>query len=129
MPFVTISITPGFSAAQKKQLMQRSSDAVEQSIGAPLASIRVLLHELQDGCYLNAGEFNTQGLMFVVEFIAGRTVAQKAALIDALSRAGTETTGIPETEVRARLTTFPTAAMAMPGGLSAAATGREHSRS
>src|SRR3546814_10598147 len=58
----------------------RSSDAVEQSIGAPLASIRVLLHELQDGCYLNAGEFNTQGLMFVVEFIAGRTVEQKAAL-------------------------------------------------
>src|SRR3546814_14662152 len=102
MPFVTISITPGFSAAQKKQLMQRSSDAVEQSIGAPLASIRVLLHELQDGCYLNAGEFNTQGLMFVVEFIAGRTVEQKAALIAALSRAGTETPGIPETEVRAR---------------------------
>src|SRR3546814_3981064 len=98
--FVTISITPGFSAAQKKQLMQRSSDAVEQSIGAPLASIRVLLHELQDGCYLNAGEFNTPGLMFVVDFIAGRTVEQQAALIAALSRDGTELTGIPETEVR-----------------------------
>ncbi|HEY9573788.1 MAG TPA: tautomerase family protein [Pusillimonas sp.] len=124
MPFVTISITPGFSAAQKKQLMQRSSDAVEQSIGAPLASIRVLLHELQDGCYLNAGEFNTQGLMFVVEFIAGRTVEQKAALIAALSRAGTETTGIPETEVRARLIDFPKADMGMAGGLSAAASGR-----
>src|SRR3546814_20061186 len=125
MPIVTISITPGFSAAQKKQLMQRSSDAVEQSIGAPLASIRVLLHELQDGCYLNAGEFNTQGLMFVVEFIAGRTVEQKAALIAALSRAGTETTGIPETEVRARLIHFPKADKGMAGGLSARASGPE----
>src|SRR3546814_1568609 len=37
------------------------------------ASVRVLLHELQDGCYLNAGQFDTEGLMFVVEFIAGRS--------------------------------------------------------
>ncbi|UYO94912.1 tautomerase family protein [Pollutimonas sp. M17] len=124
MPYVTISITPGFSAAQKKQLMQRTSDAVVQSIGAPVASIRILLHELQEGCYLNAGQFDTQGLMFLVEFIAGRTVEQKAALIAALSRAGSETTGIPESEVRARLIDFPKHDMGMAGGVSAAAQGR-----
>ena len=124
MPYVTISITPGFSAAQKKQLMQRTSDAVVQSIGAPVASVRVLLHELQDGCYLNAGQFDTQGLMFVVEFIAGRTVEQKAALIAALSRAGSQTTGISESEVRTRIIDFPKHDMGMAGGISAAAAGR-----
>ncbi|HWK71971.1 MAG TPA: tautomerase family protein [Burkholderiaceae bacterium] len=61
MPYVTISITPGFSAAQKKQLMQRTSDAVVQSIGAPVASIRILLHELQEGCYLNAASSIRRG--------------------------------------------------------------------
>ncbi|MGB3290337.1 MAG: tautomerase family protein [Burkholderiaceae bacterium] len=124
MPYVTISITPGFSADQKKQLMQRTSDAVVQSIGAPLANVRVLLHELQTGCYLNGGKFDTAGLMFLVEFIAGRTVEQKAALIAALSRAGLETTGIPESELRVRLIDFPKTDMGMAGGVSAAAAGR-----
>ena len=55
MPYVTISATKGLSADQKKQLLEGSSDAVVQSIGAPLASVRVLLHELADGNYLNGG--------------------------------------------------------------------------
>lgn len=124
MPYVTISATEGLSAEKKKQLLERSSDAVVQSIGAPLASVRVMLHELPDGHYLNAGQFNTPGLMFVVDFIEGRTEEQRNALIAALSKTGTETTGIPESEVRVRLLDFPKANMGMAGGISAKAMGR-----
>ncbi|MCC2597674.1 tautomerase family protein [Pusillimonas sp. MFBS29] len=124
MPYITISATEGLSAEQKKQLLQRSSDAVEQSIGAPLASIRVMLHELQHGQYLNAGQFNTPGLMFVVDFIEGRTEEQKTALIAALSKTGSEVSGISESEVRVRLVDFPKGNMGMAGGVSAKAMGR-----
>nr|5UNQ_A Chain A, Putative tautomerase [Pusillimonas sp. T7-7]5UNQ_C Chain C, Putative tautomerase [Pusillimonas sp. T7-7]5UNQ_D Chain D, Putative tautomerase [Pusillimonas sp. T7-7]5UNQ_E Chain E, Putative tautomerase [Pusillimonas sp. T7-7]5UNQ_F Chain F, Putative tautomerase [Pusillimonas sp. T7-7] len=123
-PYVTISATEGLSAEKKKQLLERSSDAVVQSIGAPLASVRVMLHELPGGHYLNAGQFNTPGLMFVVDFIEGRTEEQRNALIAALSKTGTETTGIPESEVRVRLLDFPKANMGMAGGISAKAMGR-----
>ena len=124
MPFVTISATEGLAAEKKKELLERSSDAVVQSIGAPLASVRVMLHELAQGHYLNAGQFNTAGLMFEVDFIEGRTEEQKNALIAALSKVGFEVTGIPESEVRVRLVDFPKTNMGMAGGVSAKALGR-----
>ncbi|HUG59325.1 MAG TPA: tautomerase family protein [Candidimonas sp.] len=124
MPYVTISATKGLSADQKKQLLEGASNAVVQSIGAPLASVRVMLHELADGHYLNAGQFNTPGVMFVVELIEGRTEALKAALIAALSRVGLDSTGIPENEVRVRIIDFPKTDMGMAGGVSAQALGR-----
>ncbi len=124
MPYVTISASQHFSAGQKKQLLQGASDAVVQSIGAPLASVRVMLHDLPETHYLNAGQFGTDAVMFVVDFIEGRTEEQKAALIAALSRAGSEATGLSEDEVRVRLVDFPKTNMGVAGGISAKAKGR-----
>jgi 4-oxalocrotonate tautomerase len=124
MPYVTITATDGFSDQQKKQLLQRSSDAVVQSIGAPLSSVRVLLHTIPASHYLNAGEFNTPGLMFVVDFIEGRSEAQKDALIAALSKVGADATDLPESEIRVRMVDFPKSNMGMAGGVSARAMGR-----
>ncbi|HWL30234.1 MAG TPA: tautomerase family protein [Burkholderiaceae bacterium] len=124
MPYVSIYATQGISTEQKKELLQRSSDAVVDAIGAPLASVRVMLHELQEGHYLNAGQFDTPGVMFQVEFIEGRTDDQKESLIGALSRVGKQVTGIPENEVRVRLIDFPKSNMGMAGGVSARAMGR-----
>ncbi len=124
MPYVTISATEGLSDDQKRQLLERASDAVVQSIGAPQASVRVMLHELADGHYLNAGKFNTPCLMFVVELIEGRNEEQKAALIFALHRAGAETTGVAESEVRVRVIDFPKSDMGVAGGATAKAMGR-----
>ncbi|PLC52178.1 tautomerase [Pollutimonas nitritireducens] len=124
MPYVTISASKGLSAEQTRQLLLRASESVVQSIGAPLSSVRVMLHELGDGHYLNAGQFDTQALMFVVELIEGRSDELKEALIASLSRAGAETTGIPEDQVRVRLIDFPKSNMGMAGGVSARAMGR-----
>jgi 4-oxalocrotonate tautomerase family enzyme len=124
MPYVTITSSPGLSAEQKKTLLRQSSDAVVTSIGAPVAAVRVMLNELPDGHYLNAGQFDTRALMFQVDLITGRTEQQKAALVGALSRAGTDATGVPEDEVRVRVVDYPSANMGMAGGITAKQAGR-----
>ncbi|MYN11602.1 tautomerase [Pusillimonas sp. TS35] len=124
MPYVTISASQHLPVDVKKQLLQRASDAVVESIGAPLSSVRVMFHNLPEEAYLNAGKFGTDACMFEVDLIEGRTEAQKDALIAALSRAGSDVTGLPETEVRVRLTDFPKSNMGIAGGISARAAGR-----
>ncbi len=121
MPYVTISATQGLSAGQKKQLLEGASDAVVQSTGASLASVRVMLHELADGHYLNAGRFGTPSLMFVVELVEGRSEEQKAALILSLHKVGVQAGSVPENEIRVRLIDFPKSNMGMAGGVSAKA--------
>lgn len=124
MPYVTITSSPGLSTEQKKNLLRHSSDAVVQSIGAPLPSVRIMLNELPDGHYLNGGSFDTRALMFEVDFIIGRTDDQKAALVAALSQAGSSVTGVPESEVRVRVVDFPKTNMGMAGGVTADRLGR-----
>jgi 4-oxalocrotonate tautomerase family enzyme len=124
MPYVTISLTKGFAPETRKQLMEKASDAVVQSIGAPLSAVRVMLHELEEGHYLNSGQFGTQGLMFQVDLIEGRTNELKEALINQLSRVGADVTGIDFDQVRVRLVDYPKINMGMAGGKSALASGR-----
>lgn len=124
MPYVIISASQGLSADKKKQLLQSASDAVVESIGAPLANVRIMLHELGDGHYLNAGQFDTQALMYQVDFIEGRTDEQKSALIAALSRSGNAVTGMSESEIRVRVVDYPKGNMGMAGGVSARQAGR-----
>lgn len=124
MPYVNISLSTGFPVETRKQLMQAASDAVVESIGAPLSSVRVMLSELGADSYLNAGQFGDKALMFQVELIEGRTNELKEALIARLSRVGADVTGIDFDQVRVRLVDFPKVNMGMAGGKSALAMGR-----
>ncbi len=124
MPYITITASPTFSPVQKKALLQGASDALERSIKAPLASIRVLLEDLPDGYYLNAGKFDTQALMYTVELIEGRSNELKGSLIAELSKSGAEATGMPEEEIRVRVVDYPKANMGLGGGVSALQAGR-----
>ncbi|TAL91552.1 MAG: tautomerase [Candidimonas sp.] len=124
MPYVTITATQGLSSDQKKQLLERSSKAVVDSIGAPQASVRVMLHELPREHYLDAGQFGAATVMYQVEFIVGRTEELKSALIASLSKTAGEVTGIPERDIRVRLIDFPKENMGMAGGVSAKKMGR-----
>lgn len=124
MPYVNISLSTGFPVETRKQLMQAASDAVVESIGAPLSSVRVMLSELDADSYLNAGQFGDKALMFQVELIEGRTNELKEALIARLSRVGADVTGIDFDQVRVRLVDFPKVNMGMAGGKSALAMGR-----
>lgn len=46
MPFIEITLIEGRSSEAKRALMQRVTDAVEETIGAPRAAIRVVLREV-----------------------------------------------------------------------------------
>jgi 4-oxalocrotonate tautomerase len=46
MPFVEITLIEGRSSEAKRALMSKVTDAVEEAIGAPRASIRVVLREV-----------------------------------------------------------------------------------
>jgi len=120
VPYVTISTTPGLSAEKKAELMQRCSDAVVESIGASLKSVRVLLSELAEDAYLHGGQPGTSGIMIVVDLIEGRSQAQKDALIAMLSRAAAEVSGLSEEHhVRVRLVDVPRGNMGLANGLTA----------
>lgn len=122
MPYVTITTTHGLPAEKKTELMQRCSDAVVESIGAPLSSVRVLLQELAEDAFLCAGQFGTAAVLIEVDLIEGRTQPQKDALVAMLSRAAAESTGLSEEHhVRVRLVDFPKGDMGMANGLTALA--------
>ena len=122
MPDVTIAITPGLSAEKKKELMHRCSDAVVESIGAPLSSVRVILQELADDAYMDAGQLGAEGVIIVVAMIEGRTQQQKDALIAMMSRAAAEESGLTEeSHVRVRVIDFPRGNMGMANGTTALA--------
>lgn len=124
MPYVTIIASPSFTAEQKKSLLQGASDTVEQVVKASLANIRVLLQDLPDGYYLNAGKFNTPALMYRVELIEGRSDDLKNDLIAGLSKSGAQATGLSEEEIRVSLLDYPKANLGLAGGISALKAGR-----
>lgn len=56
MPLIEVHLLKGRSGAQKKALMEAITQAVHESIGAPLPSIRVWLQEFPATEYMVAGE-------------------------------------------------------------------------
>jgi 4-oxalocrotonate tautomerase len=56
MPLIQIQLLRGRTAEQKKKLLASVTRAVQQSLDAPLPSIRVWLHEMADDEYMVGGE-------------------------------------------------------------------------
>lgn len=124
MPFVNITATGPLSAEQKKQLIQRTSDAVIEALSTSLPSVRILLNELPAGHYFSGGKFDVPTILYDVDMIEGRTEEAKAKLIHSLSQVAHETTGVALEEVRARLSDFPKENIGMAGGVTAKQAGR-----
>lgn len=124
MPFVNITATGPLSAEQKKQLIQRTSEAVIEALSTSLPSVRILLNELPAGHYFSGGKFDVPTILYDVDMIEGRTEEAKAKLIHSLSQVAHETTGVALEEVRARLSDFPKENIGMAGGITAKQAGR-----
>ncbi len=56
MPLVQINMLTGRTPEQKEALLRAVTDAVHESIGAPIPSIRVWINELPTTDYMAAGE-------------------------------------------------------------------------
>lgn len=111
MPNLNVYVLEGFSVEQKTQLLKRMSDVVASTLGAPLTSVRIFLIELPKAHVCIAGETllddeligrpeRAAGPTMHVFLIAGRSDAQKEALIGELTRAAIDTLGAPTEAVR-----------------------------
>jgi|EndMetStandDraft_3_1072993.scaffolds.fasta_scaffold333706_2 4-oxalocrotonate tautomerase family enzyme len=124
MPIVAMQIMTGYSAAQKTALLKTSSQAIVDSIAAPLASVRITLQEIEPAHVIVAGEIGHPMARADVKLITGRTEALKDALFAALNGAICESLGIAGDDVRIIVTDVPKTDMGVANGISAKAAGR-----
>jgi len=60
MPLIQISMMKGRTDEEKRALLQAITDAVHDSIGAPLPSIRVWIHEMAPTEFMAGGELGSE---------------------------------------------------------------------
>lgn len=124
MPILTAHLTTGYSSQQKIALLEQSTQAVAESLNAPLASIRMVLQEYSSDSTIVAGKVGAAQLLYVAYLIEGRDAQLKAALIAELSAAAAAALGISEQDVRVIVQDVPKTDMGVAGGISALAAGR-----
>ena len=122
MPIITAQLTAGYTAAQKTALLEQATQAIVDSIQAPLPSVRIFLQESQET--IVAGKLGADLLTFIAYLIEGRNEAQKAALILALNQAGSASIGISPKDIRVIIQDVPKTDMGVADGISAKQAGR-----
>ena len=124
MPILNVQISQGLSAAQKTALLQKMTQAIVDSVGAPLASIRIILQEIPPEHVIVAGEPGKEMALVPANLIQGRSDALKAALIAGVANAIEQSTGISTQNVRVVLYDIPKTDLGVAGGKTALAAGR-----
>jgi 4-oxalocrotonate tautomerase family enzyme len=121
---LNVQILQGHSAAKKTDLLKKLTQSVVDSIGAPLASIRVVLQEIPAEHVIVAGEIGHEMVMITVGLIRGRTEDQKAAVIAAMFEATEQALGVSKQNIRVILFDRPATDFGVAGGVTAKAAGR-----
>lgn len=124
MPMLNVQIMQGHSAAKKTDLLKKLTQSVVDSIGAPLASVRVVLQEIPAEHVIVAGEIGKEMVMITVGLIRGRTEDQKAAVIAAMFEATEQAIGVSKQNIRVILFDRPATDFGVAGGITAKAAGR-----
>ena len=124
MPILNVQISQGCSPSQKTALLQKMTQAVVDSVAAPLASIRIVLQEIPPEHVIVAGELGKQMALVTANLIQGRSDELKAALIEALANAVEQAAGISAQNVRVVLYDIPKTDLGVAGGKTALAAGR-----
>ena len=124
MPILNVQISQGCSPSQKTALLQKMTQAVVESVAAPLASIRIVLQEIPPEHVIVAGELGKQMALVTANLIQGRSDELKAALIAALANAVEQAAGISAQNVRVVLYDIPKTDLGVAGGKTALAAGR-----
>jgi 4-oxalocrotonate tautomerase family enzyme len=120
---LNVQILQGHSAAKKTDLLKKLTQSVD-SIGAPLASVRVVLQEIPAEHVIVAGEIGKEMVMITVGLIRGRTEDQKAAVIAAMFEATEQAIGVSKQNIRVILFDRPATDFGVAGGITAKAAGR-----
>ncbi len=124
MPLVIAHLPTGHNPAQKHALLEKSTQAVVESLNAPISAIRIMLQEYPEEASMCAGQAGAMQLLYFVYLIEGRSSQLKAALMAALHEAAVSSLGISTDEVRVVIHDMPKTDIGLAGGISAAAAGR-----
>lgn len=60
MPLIQVNMLEGRTAEQKAELLRAITRAVHESIGSPVESIRVWIHEFAPGEFISGGELASE---------------------------------------------------------------------
>ncbi|ACD16559.1 tautomerase family protein [Paraburkholderia phytofirmans] len=127
MPTLEVYLPDGHWPARKAQLIAALTKATVTAIGAPAESVRILLSELPSHDFGLGGVSNANVraplLTIVAILIAGRTPAQKEALIAALSKTGADLLDTPLDAARVMIKDIPNTDFGI-GGQTAKSLGR-----
>ena len=124
MPTLEVYLPQGYADERKAQLIQGLTDATVEAIGAPAESVRVLLSELAAANTGLGGKLTSAALPVAIAIlIAGRTDAQKVALIAQLSEAMSAILDVPLPSTRVMIKDIPNTDFGL-GGKTARALGR-----
>ncbi|HEX3635007.1 MAG TPA: tautomerase family protein [Paraburkholderia sp.] len=128
MPTLEAFLPQGHDEARKAMLIERLTEATVDSIGAPAESVRILLSELPGANFGIGGKSAAQGAapmlpVIVAILIAGRTDAQKEALIAALCETAADVLDAPLQATRVMIKDVPNTDFGI-GGKTARALGR-----
>ncbi|WP_345816961.1 tautomerase family protein (plasmid) [Paraburkholderia sp. PREW-6R] len=124
MPTLEVYLPQGHTYDRKASIIQSLTQATVNSIGAPAESVRILLSELPAANSGLGGKPTPAGLPVIVAIlIAGRTDAQKEALIAALSETSAAVLDAPLQATRVMIKDIPNTSFGI-GGQTARALGR-----
>ncbi|MFM0554383.1 tautomerase family protein [Paraburkholderia sediminicola] len=127
MPTLEVYLPEGHAPARKAQLIAGLTQATVAAICAPAESVRILLSELPPHDFGLGGVSNASAraplLTIVAILIAGRTPAQKEALIAALSKTSADVLETPLAVARVMIKDIPNTDFGI-GGQTAKSLGR-----
>lgn len=124
MPILNILLNQNPAPATKKQLLEGVTQAVVESIGAPLSSVRATIQTIEAQDAIVAGEIGKSLAQVTVILLPGRTETQKQALIAALSQIIADTIQVSDQDSRIIIHDIALTDMGVAGGISAAVAGR-----
>lgn len=127
MPTLEVYLAAGHAEARKAQLIAGLTQATVGAIGAPAESVRILLSELPPHDFgiggVSAADRRASLLVIVAILIAGRTPAQKTALVAALSETAAAVLDTPLDAARVMIKDIPNTDFGI-GGQTAKSLGR-----
>ncbi|MGF6931654.1 4-oxalocrotonate tautomerase [Paraburkholderia sp. UCT70] len=124
MPTLEVYLPQGHADERKAKLIQGLTDATVEAIAAPAESVRILLSELAATNAGLAGKLTPAALPVIIAIlIAGRTDAQKVALIAQLSETIAAILDVPLPSTRVMIKDIPNTDFGI-GGKTARALGR-----
>jgi 4-oxalocrotonate tautomerase len=124
MPTLEVYLPQGYADARKASLIQGLTQATVDAIGTPAEAVRILLSELPASNIGLGGRLTPAALPVIIAIlIAGRTDAQKEALIAHLSETCAGSLDVPLQSTRVFIKDIPNTDFGL-GGKTARALGR-----